>query len=149
MLSHREILSIKVSWTHIVMFEQEIGIQFYQRLFEINPKLKHLFSISIEKQAKKIMDTLTFIVKCLQNTENFDHNIDELARKHDQYHVQAIHYEQVGRALIDTLKNVLEHNWTIDMEIAWVKLYIIISDKMLRSQMKLASLEKSELLKEY
>ncbi|TNE70459.1 hypothetical protein EP331_12055 [bacterium] len=139
MLTQREVLLIKISWSYLVALEQEIGILFYSTLFELEPRLRPMFGASIDAQAQKLMSTLTYVVSCVQNTENYERDLEELARKHDSYQTRPEHYELVGKALMITLREVLGDNWDDETELAWVKMYTFLSDKMIRAQQQFAS----------
>jgi hemoglobin-like flavoprotein len=56
-----------------------------------------------------------------------------LGRRHGDYGVQAHHYPAVGEALIWMLEQRLEEQWNPETREAWVLLYQLLADKMIRA----------------
>jgi hemoglobin-like flavoprotein len=137
MLSQREILLVKMSWSYVIPLSEEIGVQFYEYLFKEEPSLRNMFGNSIQMQSKKLTDTLTFVVVSLMDISSIDSKIEILAQVHDKYEIKKEYYDLVGQAILYTLKVNLQQNWDDETEQAWLKLYTYIADKMICAQQNL------------
>src|ERR1043166_1060172 len=85
------------------MFEV-VGLNFYQRLFELDPSVRSLFQHNIQEQSKKLMATLKMVVDGLEHSHELVSSIRSLGRRHIQYGVKEQHYDTVGQALLWALE---------------------------------------------
>lgn len=110
--------------------EQAAGL-FYGRLFEIAPEAKPLFGHDMAEQGRKLMATLSVVVRGLSDLPSILPAASALAKKHVTYGVTASHYEPVGAALLWTLEKGLGDKWTPDVEAAWTEAYLTLSGFMI------------------
>ncbi len=96
---------------------------FYNRLFELDPKLKPLFKGDIVEQGQKLMATLKFAVSSLTKLDQLVPALETLGKKHIDYGVTPEHYDTVGEALMWTLKEGLGTEFTPEVEDAWGAVY--------------------------
>ena len=113
---------------------EEAGLMFYERLFDIAPELQSLFKTHPKDQALKFMTMLTMVVSKLQKLDEIIEDIKSLARRHNHYGVKTAYYRIVGAALIWTLHEVLKDKWNDELEEAWIEVYALISQAMIRQQ---------------
>lgn len=106
---------------------------FYERLFEIDPKLRSLFSDDIVAQTEKVMIALGAVVAQIHDLDACRSMTEELAIRHVSYGVAAEDYRSVGEAVIVTLSEVLEEDFTSDMEAAWRAGYAAIAGAMVEA----------------
>ncbi|RRB00999.1 globin domain-containing protein [Larkinella rosea] len=132
-MDERQISLIKHSWNHILPQKEETGGLFYQTLFWDDPSLRFLFGTNLSPQIRKFMDMMTFIVDNLQPFDRLEKELKALAHRHFQYGVLAVDYDTVGDALMKTLAERLQEQWTPETEIAWRNLYRTITQLMLNS----------------
>jgi hypothetical protein len=59
----KQIELVESSWDYIIMNTEEAGMLFYNRLFEIDPSLRHLFKENIQIQSQKLVSMITFVVQ--------------------------------------------------------------------------------------
>lgn len=110
-----------------------LGDVFYSRLFLEAPSVEAMFKTSKEVQAKKLVDMLNMIVTRLNRLHELSADIRSMTLRHVGYGVEPIHYEQVGSALIWTLKTALGNDWTPAVEGAWLSCYATLTQVMLSS----------------
>ena len=103
---------------------------FYQRLFEIDPRLRPMFKGDIGEQGKKLMQALALAVKSLDRPEALMPVLQDLGRRHARYGVTDAHYDTVGAALIWTLEKGLGERFTADVRGAWVAVYQVVATTM-------------------
>lgn len=133
-MTDRQILLVKNSWSFVMVRSEEAGLMFYERLFDIAPELQSLFKTHPKEQALKFMTMLTMVVSKLQKLDEIIEDIKSLARRHNRYGVKTAYYRIVGAALIWTLHEVLKDKWNDELEEAWIEVYGLISQAMIRQQ---------------
>jgi hemoglobin-like flavoprotein len=123
---------IRSTWSQVAPIADTAATLFYERLFELDPALRRLFSrTDMEAQRKNLMQTLTVVVKSIDNLTPLIPAVEALGRRHAGYGVQAKHYATVGQALLDTLQAGLGEAFTRDAREAWGDAYELLAGVML------------------
>ncbi|MBB6463109.1 globin family protein [Flammeovirga kamogawensis] len=129
-ISQKQIELVQNSFALVApIAEQAAGI-FYNKLFELDPSLKPLFTSDISEQGKKLMSMLAAAVNGLNNLTTLVPVVQDLGKRHVSYHVEEKHYDTVGEALLFTLKAGLGDEWTEDVEEAWTTVYVVLATTM-------------------
>lgn len=117
----------------IVEHQSDVAaLVFYQRLFDLDPTLRPLFKNDIEEQAKKLMDMLGAALNLLERPDQLSNTLEDLGAAHVGYGVKTEHYDTVAVALLGMLEQVLGRDFTAETRAAWVSLYQLIAETMLR-----------------
>ncbi len=133
-MTTEEKVLVKKSWAILRQIDPVIlGDVFYSRLFLIAPEVQRLFKSPQQEQARKLVDTLSYVIARLDTLESVAADVAALARRHAAYGVQVWHYELVGNALIWTLKQGMGADWSPALEQAWVACYHTLSTVMIQS----------------
>ncbi|MEI2578121.1 adenylate/guanylate cyclase domain-containing protein [Scytonema sp. PRP1] len=103
---------------------------FYQRLFELNPSLRHLFKGDMKQQQRKLMDMLALAVEGLRQPEQIIPAVQDLGRRHGGYGVKDEFYDTLGQALLWTLAQGLGVEFTTPVREAWQEAYTFLSEIM-------------------
>lgn len=139
MLTDQERAAIVKSWSLVVPIAETAADLFYQRLFELEPKYRSLFPDDMEKQKRKLVAMLSFIVKCMDwLPENWADDVAPeedlcivilaMGRRHlSLYNVPDESYDTVGAALLWTLEQGLGDAFTDDLRATWTKLYGVVA----------------------
>jgi hemoglobin-like flavoprotein len=114
-----QIQAIQSTFAMIEPGAQGAMMLFYDRLFELDPALRHLFRTSREEQAKKLAQTLAVVVKSLDRLEQLLPAVRDLGARHARYGVNDRHYDTVGAALLWTLEEGLGPAFTADVRESW------------------------------
>ena len=123
---------IRSTWAQVTPIADTAAQLFYERLFELDPALRRLFSrTDMQAQRKNLMQTLTVVVKGIDNLTPLIPAVEALGRRHAGYGVQAKHYATVGQALLDTLQAGLGDAFTRDARDAWGEAYELLAGVML------------------
>jgi hemoglobin-like flavoprotein len=109
---------------------------FYQRLFELEPRLRLLFKTDIESQATKLIEMLSVTLGLLERQEELTGTLEHIGASHVGYGVEPSHYGIAEDALLTMLERVLGGQFTKETRQAWVELYQCISQAMLRGAAK-------------
>ncbi|MFQ5702743.1 MAG: globin family protein [Gemmatimonadales bacterium] len=103
---------------------------FYDKLFELDPSTRPLFTGDMRAQGQKFMSTLSYAVHGLTRLGAVAPVIEQLGRDHVRYGVVDEHYDTVKRALLWALEQTLADDFTRDVESAWSEAYDIIAEIM-------------------
>jgi hemoglobin-like flavoprotein len=106
---------------------------FYERLFEIDPGVRPLFSDDILTQTEKVIFAFGAVVAQIHDVEACREMTRELALRHVAYGVQPAHYGSVRRAVLRTLEEVFAEDFTPELAAAWGLAYDRIADAMVAS----------------
>jgi len=126
-----QIALVQETFGKIVPMKEEAAEMFYQRLFEIDPKLRPMFKGDIAEQGQKLMAALGAAVSGLKTPEKVLPTIQELGVRHASYGVKEYHYTTVAHALIWTLEQGLGNEFTDAVRDAWIDAYTFISQTMI------------------
>jgi hemoglobin-like flavoprotein len=130
-MTRTQILLVQKTFELVAPIADTIALLFYARLFELDPSLRALFQDDMQKQQRKLMDTLTFIVTELADIELLLPVAEALARRHQGYGVSNAHYALVGDALIWALDHGLGEWFTPRVRGAWLAAYGTLSGAMM------------------
>jgi hemoglobin-like flavoprotein len=109
--------------------------RFYETLFEVAPSTRELFPADLVRQRGKLVDELGFLVDAATAGRDagglgvFIERARDLGRRHVDYGVTGVDFAPVGVALIAALRSSVP-DWDAAHELAWTKLYRLISDVM-------------------
>ena len=122
---------VQESFAKVAPISETAAVLFYDRLFEIAPKVKAMFPTDMTEQRRKLMATLAVVVNGLGNLESVRPAASALAKRHVSYGAKAEHYPVVGSALLWTLEKGLGDGWTPDVAEAWTAAYGTLSGFMI------------------
>ncbi len=131
MLTQLEIDAVQGDWRKVLPIADTASTLFYDRLFELDPSLRSLFSSDLGEQKKKLLQTLSAAVTGLTDLNALVPIVRALGRRHVGYGVKPQHYGTVGTALLWTLRKGLGEGFDAQHEAAWTKVYEILSKTML------------------
>jgi hemoglobin-like flavoprotein len=122
---------VQQSFSKVAPISETAAVLFYDRLFEIAPKVRAMFPTDMTEQRRKLMAMLAVVVKGLGNLESVLPAASALAKRHVSYGAKAEHYPVVGAALLWTLEKGLGDGWTPDVAEAWTAAYGTLSGFMI------------------
>ena len=128
---------VRESWQRFDPRPRQAGVQFYERLFELDPMVQQLFAgVDMAEQERKLMAMLAQIVQAIDRPEDLVSSVAALGRRHVHYGVKDADYESVGAALLWTLEQVLGDGFTPDVRAAWAEAYLTVATVMRRAATK-------------
>jgi len=122
---------VQESFAKVAPISETAAVLFYDRLFDIAPKVRAMFPTDLTEQRRKLMATLAVVVGGLGNLESVLPAASALAKRHVSYGAKAEHYPVVGAALLWTLEKGLGDGWTPDVAEAWTAAYGTLSGFMI------------------
>ena len=108
----------------------QTGVQFYDRLFALDPALRPLFKGDIAEQSRMLMRMIATVVNGLDRLETMLPAVQALGARHAGYGVVDAHYQTVGDALLWTLRQGLGDSFTQEVAAAWSDAYGVLADTM-------------------
>jgi hemoglobin-like flavoprotein len=130
MVTNAQKTLVQSSFVKIATIADDAAVLFYQRLFELDPSLRHMFRGDMAEQRKKLMQMITAAVKGLDRLDQLVPVVQDLGRRHNGYGVQESHYATVGQALLWTLEMGLGREFTPEMKDAWTAVYTLLATTM-------------------
>lgn len=143
MLTDQQKNLVVSSWRLVVPIAETAADLFYKRLFELKPEYQGYFSSDLDKQKRKLVAMLAFIVKSLDwGDTDWEEEVSieddlflvvlALGRRHGElYQIPDSSYAVVGEALIWTLDYGLGDAFTDEVKGAWLEVYTQLSRMML------------------
>jgi hemoglobin-like flavoprotein len=122
---------VQQSFAKVAPISETAAVLFYDRLFEVAPKVRSMFPTDLTEQRRKLMATLAVVVGGLGNLESVLPAASALAKRHVSYGAKAEHYPVVGAALLWTLEKGLGDGWTPEVAEAWTAAYGTLSGFMI------------------
>jgi methyl-accepting chemotaxis protein-1 (serine sensor receptor) len=129
-LSATQIGLVQTSFAKVAPISDKAAELFYNRLFQVDPKLRKLFRGDMKAQGRKLMSMIAAAVKGLDNVPRLVPVLQDLGRRHAVYGVRDRDYATVGQALIWTLEKGLGGAFTAEVRAAWIAVYTLIADTM-------------------
>jgi hemoglobin-like flavoprotein len=114
---------VRASFAKVGAAGDDAAALFYQRLFELDPRLRSLFPSDLTAQRGKLTAALRNLIGALDRLDEIQPAVRELGRRHAYHGVETEHYATVGAALIWTLEQGLGADFTSATRRAWVDAY--------------------------
>ena len=96
---------VQKTWEKVFPMSESAATLFYDRLFELNPSTRPLFShTNMPDQRRKLMNVIGMAVNGSDSLDELIPVVRTLGRRHVFYGVTHEHYSSVGSALIWTLE---------------------------------------------
>ena len=125
-----QISSVKETFALVRPISDKAGMMFYDRLFEIDPKLRKMFNEDVSEQSRKLMQMIAAAVNALDKLETIVPAVQALGTRHVDYGVVDQHYDTVAEALLWTLEKGLGEAFTPKVKESWTAAYIVLADTM-------------------
>jgi hemoglobin-like flavoprotein len=129
-IDEREIVLAKTTFALVHTVADLTARFFYERLFELSPEARMLFTGNMQHQRRKFMATLSFIVESLDQPQTLSATARRLGREHARYGILDAHYAVVGDALLWALEQALGPAYTPEVDRTWAKIYSLLAELM-------------------
>lgn len=110
---------------------ERFAARFYEVLFALDPAARRLFSGPIDAQAAKFADMISSLAATLDDPARASAMVAELGRRHAGYGVAEHHYDAVGAALLQALRQAHGPDWDEALEDAWASFYGELAEGMI------------------
>lgn len=133
---------VQESFALVEPIAEQAAELFYNRLFELDPSLRSLFTSDIAEQGRKLMATMALAVKGLDDPSRIIPALEVLGKRHLNFGVVDSHFDTVGEALLWTLEQGLGEGFTPAVKEAWTTTYGTIASVMKAAAAELAEPER-------
>lgn len=99
---------------------------FYSKLFELEPRLRPLFKVDLERQGEKLIAMLDTAVRGLDHPHVLGPALRDLGQRHVRYGASENDYGTVAVSLLWTLEQGLADSFDADARRAWTEAYATI-----------------------
>jgi hemoglobin-like flavoprotein len=125
---------VQASWCLLAEHHDQVAIAFYERLFDIAPHTRAMFSrTNMVDQRAKVVAMLSDIVQNLDEPDWLIPSIGGLGRRHREYGARAADYDAVREALLAAIGGALGQTLTRDVREAWEAAYALTASVMKRA----------------
>lgn len=137
-MTPEQISQVRESFQKVEPIAEKAAELFYNKLFEMDPKLKELFKGDMQEQGRQLMTMIKVAVNGLDKLDSIVPAVEDLGKRHATYGVQDKDYDTVAQALLWTLEQGLQDAWNEDVKSAWVAAYTILAGTMKEAARKAA-----------
>ena len=130
MITAKDIDLVTATRSALAVRGEALAMRFYGHLFDRDPGLRAMFPKDLRVQSRKLSATLVLAIDSMGDWDRFAPVLDVLARRHLGYGVRREHYDVVGEALIETLR---EAGIGPVHLAAWTRAYVAMSRRMTES----------------
>jgi len=121
---------VRRSFEQIAARKVDVAKIFYERLFEVAPSVRSMFSDDIAAQQQKLMTSLVQIVQWVDRPDQLTRYLTNMGARHAGYGAQPAHYDVVGAVLLWTFERVLGSDFTPEVRQGWTDAYGAVSSLM-------------------
>lgn len=121
---------VKTTFNKLSPQSAELGTRFYQRLFQLDPRLQVLFPGNLPNQGFALFSMIGLIVRTLDYQNQVVPIIYELGKRHAAYGVLESDYATFRDALLETLHGALGEGFSPEVRDAWGAAYDFMAGVM-------------------
>lgn len=108
------------TWDKLSGQHQEIVTTFYNRFFEKYPNYRALFPESLDRQMKKMVDTMALIARVSDETEVAHPHLVKVGSKHSGYKINREDLDKFKRVFLEVVGEYCGDEWNEECEKAWI-----------------------------
>jgi hemoglobin-like flavoprotein len=123
--------TVRRMWMIIEKNASRVSRIFYIKFFDMDAEIKMLFeSVDMDLQGEMLMIMVGKSIEVIDYPNKFMGMLAASGRRHLKYGVKDSHYQTVGEALLYSIKEGLDSEYTTEVETAWRWVYGLISEVM-------------------
>lgn len=123
-------LIVQTTFAKVAPIADVAATMFYDRLFELDPRLKPMFTSDLGEQGRKLMRMIGMAVNGLDRLDELVPAVSQLGVRHAGYGVTDEQYDTVATALLWTLEQGLGPDFTPEVKEAWATVYGMLATTM-------------------
>lgn len=133
-LTPQEIQLVKSSFASLLgkfTSGTDLTMAIYDRLFEVAPEARAMFSPSQRTQAEKLKAMLVQLVAYLDKPDKLNELTTRLGQSHSEYQVESAHYDILKEVLVHVFQDKAADVFDAPTLEVWGKTYDFIAAQML------------------
>lgn len=142
--NNQDATRVRLSLVQLLPKMDDFSLAIYDRLFEIAPAVRPMFSDKMDIQREKLVATLSWVAsnapKLAADTKEdvtsvaqLRQKVRELGRRHRELGVEAAHYGVLKGVMVDVLHELLGTSFDTETEEAWGRFYDVVAAEMNQS----------------
>jgi hemoglobin-like flavoprotein len=129
-LSRGDIAIVQGDWEKVERIGEPAATLLYDRLFLLDPSLRHLFGPDLAAQKGRLLRMLGAAVYGLSQPDVLMPIVEHLGRKHVRFGVKNEDYTTLASALLWTLQQALGADFGPENLAAWTNVYAVLAGAM-------------------
>ncbi len=142
-LTGRQMDVIAASFKQFEPLAEHLAPAFYNRLFELEPQLRLLFSADPSDQIRELVTLLKITVTSVRHLEDLEPMLRLLGSEHKSRGLNPEYYDIIGDVLLWTLEQGLAEAYTEEVNEAWATLYGILCESIMCTRARQSTDQKS------
>lgn len=118
-MTREQVALVKESFDSLRPIPKGVGRAFYERLFELDPSLRALFTGDLDAQGAMFVSALGLAVAGLDGGASGERPLRDLGHRHAAYGVTDVHFATFREALVQTLRRQIGARFTEAHASAW------------------------------
>jgi nitric oxide dioxygenase len=131
-MTPEQVAMVQASFAQLGPETTDLAPRFYERLFEVAPSFRSLFSGDPVVQEAVFLSELAVLVDSISRFDAFIARTRRLGASHAAYGVSYEHYETMGLVLIEALADTLGPEFTDEVRSAWRLAYDLMAETMMQ-----------------
>ena len=121
---------VQESFNSILRRKGTAGAQLYEKLFELDPSLKPMFTGDMGRQGEKLIDSIAIAVRQLDQPYALRDGFRRMGERHRNYGVRDKDYKTMSAALLWMLEQSLGDDFTPEIRASWIAMYNFVAAMM-------------------
>lgn len=130
-LDPAEKAALRDSFAALQPYAEQASVEFYETLFELDPRLRGLFRDDLQGQGMRFMTALGLVVGLLDDPERLQRRLQDLGRAHAAFGLTAQDYQTMSEAFYITLRQTLGPELAPEAGRAWRRAFTMMCEAML------------------
>ncbi len=111
------------SWDKLAGKHQEVVTTFYQRFFQEYPDYKHIFPESLDRQMKKMVETMALVARVSEDTEIAHPHLSKMGEKHTKYQLSKQDLQNFKNVFLQVLGEYCGDDWAGECQQSWTEVF--------------------------
>jgi nitric oxide dioxygenase len=129
-MNEEQIRLVRDSFERATLRREDLAEFFYACLFDLSPDMKALFKGDIASQAQRFMEMIAVVVNGMTTEQAISPALEMLGTSHRGIDIETAHYAPFGQALVWSLAQTLESDFTPETRRAWEDWYELVAQTM-------------------
>jgi nitric oxide dioxygenase len=129
-MTQDDIVLVQESWRKALGNKDSVAATFYPKLFELDATLQPLFEADARENGRKLVHLITTVVRGLDKVEFLLPAVREFGRRQSKIGIREDHHGAVATALLWSLEQTLNGEFTPQVKTAWIVTYGVLSQTM-------------------
>jgi NAD(P)H-flavin reductase/hemoglobin-like flavoprotein len=127
------------SWTPIDRRGDDLARYVFARLFLAHPRTRELFPVAMDTQHAQLLTAIATTIRLYDDPDAVDFYLRALGHEHRRYGLRRQHFETLGEALLDGVREFGGPDWRPAYDDAWQQVLRLVTATILASGLDVTS----------